>query len=137
MRPLRGRCDVAVGSRFVSAEGYAPYRYAATPSRRFGHFLLRRLVRRRLGSPMMDATSGMFAVDAAALPVLSRPFEVGAPEVEALLRLVGAGLRIQEVAVDMRERAGGESKLQGRKAVMLVLTVGATLVFGKRLRRRR
>ena len=36
----------------------------------------------------------------------------------------------------MRERASGESKLQGKKAVMLVLTVGAVLLLGARRRRR-
>ena len=48
-----------------------------------------------------------------------------------------AGLRVAEVPVDMRERAGGESKLQGKKAVLLVLTVIATLLGAKRLRGRR
>ncbi len=37
----------------------------------------------------------------------------------------------------MRERQGGESKLQGRKAVKLVLTVIGTLLFFRWLRRRR
>jgi hypothetical protein len=39
----------------------------------------------------------------------------------------------------MRERAGGESKLRGKKAVVLVITVIATLLGAKRLlgRRRR
>jgi hypothetical protein len=38
--------------------------------------------------------------------------------------------------VDMRERTSGTSKLQGKKALMLVLTVGATVLLGRRLRRR-
>ena len=37
----------------------------------------------------------------------------------------------------MRERAEGESKLRGKKAVMLVLTVAGALVAGKRLLARR
>ncbi len=37
----------------------------------------------------------------------------------------------------MRARASGESKLQGKKAVKLVLTVVATLLFFRWLRRRR
>ena len=36
------RCDVAVGSRFVSGDGYAAYRYRPSPARRFGTALLRR-----------------------------------------------------------------------------------------------
>jgi hypothetical protein len=37
----------------------------------------------------------------------------------------------------MRERAGGESKLQGRKALKLVLTVAGTLLVYGLWRRRR
>ena len=91
----------------------------------------------RLGRPFRDPTSGMAAVNAAALPVLAQPYVSGAPEVEALLRLKEAGLRVEEVAVHMRERQAGESKLQGKKAVKLVLTVIGTLLFFQWLRRRR
>jgi glycosyltransferase involved in cell wall biosynthesis len=136
-RVRSGACDVAVGSRFVSGDGYPEYRYRASGARQFGHFVLRRLMRWRLERPMMDATSGLYAVNERALPLLAEPYEAGAPEVEALVRLAGAGLRVDEVPVDMRERAGGESKLQGKKALLLVLTVGATLLFAKRRRSRR
>ena len=68
---------------------------------------------------------------------MAKPYASGAPEVESLLRLKEAGLRVEEMAVDMRERTHGESKLQGRKAVKLVLTVIGTLLFFRWLRRRR
>ena len=68
---------------------------------------------------------------------MAHPYVSGAPEVEALLRLKEAGLRVEEVAVDMRERQSGESKLQGRKAVKLVLTVVGTLLFFRWIKRRR
>jgi hypothetical protein len=77
----------------------------------------------------------MYAVNARALPVLARPYATEAPEVEALLRLNEEGLRVDEVPVEMRERAGGESKLRGWKALLVVFTViGTLLTF---LRRRR
>jgi glycosyltransferase involved in cell wall biosynthesis len=132
-----GSCDVAVGSRFVSGDGYPPYRYAPSGARRLGTALLRRAMRIRLGQPFADATSGLVAANRAALTVLAKPYTSGAPEVEALLRLKDAGLRVEEVAVDMRERASGESKLRGGKAVRLVLTVVATLLLFRRLRRAR
>ncbi len=91
----------------------------------------------RLGRPFRDPTSGMAAVNRSAMPIMSRPYASGAPEVEALLRLKQAGLRVEEVAVHMRERAHGESKLQGKKAVKLVLTVVGTLLFFRWLRHRR
>jgi glycosyltransferase involved in cell wall biosynthesis len=136
-RVRRGECDVAIGSRFVSGDGYAPYRYRPSPARRLGTGLLRRSVAVVLRRPFGDATSGLYAVNAKALPLLAQPYVSGAPEVEALIRLVDAGLRVDEVAVDMAPRAGGESKLRGGKAVKLVVTVTGTLALALLARRRR
>jgi len=130
-----GECDVAVGSRFASGDGYEPYRYKSSGPRRFGTALLRRSMRVLLRRPFLDATSGMYAANAKALAVLARPYSTEAPEVEALLRLSEEGLRVDEVPVEMRDRAGGESKLRGWKALAVVFTViGTLLTF---LRRRR
>jgi glycosyltransferase involved in cell wall biosynthesis len=131
------RCDVAVGSRFAEGDGYGAERYEPSPARRFGIGLLQRAMHLRLGRPFHDPTSGMAAVNREAMLVMARPYVSGAPEVEALLRLKEAGLRVEEVAVHMRERAHGESKLQGKKAVKLVLTVVGTLLFFRWLRHRR
>ena len=130
-----GDCDVAVGSRFVSGDGYEPGRYQPSPARVVGTSLLRRGMRHALGRPFADATSGMYAVNAKAMPVLSVPYSTGAPEVEGLLRLRDAGLVVEEVPVHMRERASGESKLAGKKALLLVLTVIGTLFAYRRIRR--
>ncbi len=130
-------CDVAVGSRFAAGDGYDEERYVPSPSRRFGIGLLQKAMHLRLGRPFHDPTSGMAAVNARAMPVMAEPYVSGAPEVEALLRLGAEGLRVEEVAVHMRERASGDSKLQGKKAVKLVLTVVGTLLFFRWLRRRR
>ena len=135
-----GDADVAVGSRFATGDGYEAFRYEPSPSRRFGTAVLRRAMRAALGRPFHDATSGMYAVNAKAMPLLAKPYESGAPEVESLLRLREAGLHVVEVPVHMRERASGESKLRGRRAVELVVTVvGTLLLYGvwRRLRRGR
>jgi glycosyltransferase involved in cell wall biosynthesis len=121
------RCDVAVGSRFVSGDGYAPYRYRPDRVRRLGTAMLRRAMARVLGRPFADATSGLYAVNARALPLLAEPFGTEAPEVEALIRIVRADLRLEEVPVDMAARASGESKLRSGKAVKVVLTVAGTI----------
>jgi glycosyltransferase involved in cell wall biosynthesis len=134
-RVAEGECDVAVGSRFASGEGFAPYRYKPSAPRRLGTALLRRSMRLVLRRPFLDATSGMYAANARALPVLAQAYTTAAPEVEALLRLAEAGLRVDEVPVEMRERAGGESKLRGKKSLLVVLTVIGTLFAYLRRRR--
>ena len=136
-RVRSGDCDVAVGSRFATGDGYEPYRYESSPSRRLGTAVLRRALGFVLGRPFHDATSGMYAVSAKAMPILAEPYESGAPEVESLLRLRAAELDVLEVPVHMRERISGASKLRGRKAVQLVLTVAGTLAAYGLWRRRR
>jgi glycosyltransferase involved in cell wall biosynthesis len=135
-RVRSGVCDVAVGSRFASGDGFAPYRYRPSGARRFGTALLRRSMRVALRRPFLDATSGMYAANADAVAVLAQPYTSAAPEVQALLRLREAGLRVDEVPVDMRPRASGESKLRGKKALMVVLTIAGTLLAVDRWRRR-
>jgi hypothetical protein len=130
-------CDVAVGSRFVSGEGYPAYRYKPNRARRLGTATLRRAMTLVLSRPFGDATSGLYAVNAKALPLLAVTFQSGAPEVEALIRVTNAGLRLEEVPVMMAERASGVSKLRGSKAVKLVLTVTATLLAARLVRARR
>ena len=135
-----GEADVAVGSRFATGDGYEAYRYEPSASRRFGTSVLRRAMHPALGRPFLDATSGMYAANRSAMPILGVPYTSGAPEVESLLRLRDAGLNVVEVPVHMRERASGESKLRGSKAVKLVITVSSTLfLYGvwRRMRRGR
>ena len=135
-RVRSGVCDVAVGSRFAIGDGFAAHRYRPSTARRFGTALLRRSMRVALHRPFLDATSGMYAANARATRVLARPYTSEAPEVQALLRLQEAGMRVDEVPVDMRPRASGESKLQGKKAVMVVFTIVATLLAVVGWRRR-
>ena len=72
-----------------------------------------------------------------AAAIVAETFTSRAPEVEALIRVSEASLRLEEVPVDMAERASGESKLRGSKAVKLVLTVAGTLAVAWLARRRR
>ena len=132
-----GRCDVAVGSRYLGGEGYEASRYRLEGVRRLGTALVRRSIAVGLRRPFHDPMSGMYAVGAAATELLSRPYTSEAPEVEALLRVTEAGLRLEEVPVHMRPRQHGESKLQGRKALGIVVTVAATLLLGRRILKRR
>src|SRR5262245_50948952 len=76
-----GECDVAVGSRFVSGDGYPAYRYTPSGARRLGTAALRRAMKLALGRPFGDATSGLVAANAAPLPHLPEPYTSGPPGV--------------------------------------------------------
>jgi glycosyltransferase involved in cell wall biosynthesis len=131
-----GECDVAVGSRFLPGSGRDGQRYKPAPERVFGTSLLRLLMRLRLGQPISDGTSGLYAVDRSALELLADDYLCEAPEVEALVRITDAKLRLVEVPVHMRQREHGESSFRGKRAVGLVVTIGLTLFAAKLLRQR-
>jgi glycosyltransferase involved in cell wall biosynthesis len=131
-----GECDVAVGSRFLPGSGEDGVRYKPAPERVVGTSLLRLLMRLRLGQPISDGTSGLYAVDRSALALLANDYICEAPEVEALVRITDAKLRLVEVPVHMRQREHGESSFHGKRAVELVVTIGLTLFAAKALRQR-
>jgi hypothetical protein len=131
-----GDCDVAIGSRFLPESGKDGERYKPAPERVFGTSLLRLLMRLRLGQPISDGTSGLYAVDRSALELLANDYICEAPEVEALVRITDAKLRLVEVPVHMRQREHGESSFKGRRAVELVVTIGMTLFAAGLLRAR-
>jgi glycosyltransferase involved in cell wall biosynthesis len=129
-------CDVAIGSRFLPGSGRDGERYRPAPERVVGTSLLRLLMRLRLGQPITDGTSGLYAVNRGALELLADPYVCESPEVEALVRITDAKLRLVEVPVHMRQREHGDSSFRGRRAVELVVTIGLTLFAGELLRRR-
>ena len=88
-----GECDVAIGLRFLPESGKDGERYKPSPERVFGTTLLRLLMRLRLGQPISDGTSGLYAVDRSALELLADDYLCEAPEVEALVRITDAKLR--------------------------------------------
>ncbi len=128
-----GRCDVAVGSRFVPGEDADAAVYRLHGARRVGTAVMRQAMRALMQQEFHDPMSGMYAVDREAMALLAAPYTSEAPEVEALLRISEAGLRLEEVPVEMRQRASGESKLVGRKAVGVVVTVAGALWMARRL----
>jgi hypothetical protein len=127
---------VALGSRFLPESGKDGERYKPAPERVFGTSLLRLLMRLRLGQPISDGTSGLYAVDRSALELLADDYVCEAPEVEALMRITDAKLRLVEVPVHMRQREHGESSFKGRRAVELVVTIGLALFATNLLRAR-
>ncbi len=131
-----GGADVAVGSRFLPESGKDGERYKPAPERVVGTTLLRLLMRLRLGQPISDGTSGMYAVDRSALELLADDYICEAPEVEALVRITDAKLKLVEVPVHMRDREHGESTFKGKRAVELVVTIGMALFAAKLLRAR-
>jgi glycosyltransferase involved in cell wall biosynthesis len=103
--PVRdGRCDVAIGSRYVTATGYH-----APLARRIGMVLFSWLVRLAIGHRITDTTSGFRAYGRAVIAVCQHEFPKDFPDAPLLIALARRGFRLREVPVVMRERRGGRS----------------------------
>ncbi len=101
---LAGRCNVSIGSRYVTSTGYK-----APLNRRLGMLLFSGVVKLALGQTITDTTSGFRAYDRAVIGVCRWEFPKDFPDAPLLIDLARRGFRLLEVPVVMRERVAGRS----------------------------
>jgi glycosyltransferase involved in cell wall biosynthesis len=120
--------DMVLGSRFIGREGDRGG-FQTTTSRRLGvrffSWILSSLCKMRI----TDATSGFRAWNRRAIQILANRYPEDYPEVEAILILHQANLRISEVAVNMRERAMGRSSIGAFEAVTYMVKVPLAILM--------
>src|SRR5579871_1692414 len=104
---LRGRADVAVGSRYLSSRA----RYRIPVARRLGSWIFAKLLSILTGGRITDPTSGFQCLSAAALEMFSQieDFPPATPDADMLLYAHLEGLRICEVPVTMYADEGQDS----------------------------
>jgi glycosyltransferase involved in cell wall biosynthesis len=103
--PVRqGRCDVAIGSRYITRTAYRTPRL-----RRLGMILFSAVVWLAVRQRVADTTSGYRAYGRAVMDVCARDFPRDFPDAPLLIALARRGFRFLEVPVQMREREAGRS----------------------------
>jgi hypothetical protein len=138
---LADEADIAVGSRFLSPDGT----YRPPLTRLLGIRLLARIVSLLVRQRVTDTTSGFQALNRRGIALFAADYPHDYPEVEAVVMVFRHRLRLAEVPVDMRQRAGGESSITTLGSayymvkVLLALFVGlfrrAVVPFGEGERR--
>jgi len=124
--------NVVIGARFAGVGDYH-----VGMARKLAMRLLARSVSRRTQVALTDATSGFRAFDRAAIETFARdyPAEYLGDTVEALVIAGHSGLRVTQIPVVMRPRAGGTpSHRPVRSAVYLARVLLALAI--SRIRRR-
>ncbi len=124
---LRGEADIAVGSRFA-AEDAAGYR--SSRSRRIGIRVLAWVVSRIVGQRVTDTTSGFQALNRQGIELFAHDYPHDYPEVEAMVLVFRHRLRLVEVPVEMRERAGGRSSITALRSVYYMVKVLLAIFVG-------
>ena len=115
---LAGDADIAVGSRFAGGEGY---RSSAT--RRIGIRLLALIVSAIARQRVTDTTSGFQALNRKGIALFAGDYPNDYPEVEATVLVFKHRLRLIEVPVTMRERAGGVSSINAWASIYYMAKV--------------
>ena len=122
---LNDEADIAVGSRFL-----APSAYRSSAPRRAGITILAKTVTMLVGRKVTDPTSGFQALNRHAIALFAADYPHDIPEVEAVLMTHKHRLRMIEVPVEMRERAGGRSSIGSLFAVYYMVKVLLALFVG-------
>lgn len=130
---MRGRADVAIGSRFCpDQETYCP-----PFARRLGIRYFTLLVSLLIGRRVYDPTSGFQCMSRSAIRYFSHYYPQDYPEVEARVLMKKMGLRVIEIPVEMRPRRSGVSSINLLRSIYYVFKVTlATLMIAFRAIRR-
>jgi hypothetical protein len=115
---VAGNADIAIGSRFLGQGNYKP-----SFSRKVGIRVFSTILSCILGTRVTDTTSGFRAANRKVIEFYTRTYPDDYPEVEALVLLHKAGMRITEVPVHMRERASGQSSITVVRSVYYMVKV--------------
>ena len=127
LRPLlEGRADMAIGSRFISGEGFQSSRM-----RRAGIRLLNGLIFIITGERFTDPTSGFRACSAGVIGFFARHYPVDYPEPASLVSIRRSKFRVAEVPVVMRGRNGGVSSIRYMNTVYYMLKVSLAIILDR------
>ncbi len=116
--------DMAIGSRFLTREGYQ-----STLSRRLGIRFFSAWLSAITHTRITDATSGFRAISRRAIALLALEYAEDYPEVEAILTVHRANLRICEVPVQMSARTAGASSIRSLRSIGYMLKVFLAIIM--------
>ena len=115
---MTGNADIAIGSRFLGQGDYRP-----SFSRKVGIKVFSTILSSILGTRVTDTTSGFRAANRKVIEFYSHTYPDDYPEVEALVLLHKAGMKIAEVPVHMRDRPSGQSSITAVRSVYYMVKV--------------
>lgn len=120
------RADIVIGARFAGRGDYA-----VRGPRRWAMALLSAVLSRVCGTRLTDTTSGFKIMNARAIELFASnyPAEYLGDTLEALVIASRARLRVRQVGVSMRPRAGGAASHNPWKAAVFLLRAFLALLI--------
>jgi glycosyltransferase involved in cell wall biosynthesis len=122
---LEDRADMVVGTRFAGGP-----QYDGSFGRRIGIHIFARVVSLLVRQRVTDTTSGFRVVNRKGISLFASDYPHDYPEVETIVLLFRHRLRLVEVPVAMRRRAGGQSSITLFRSVYYMVKVTLALFVG-------
>ena len=123
---LDGRCDMCIGSRFITKEGFQ-----TSFMRRLGINFISVMIRLLCGVRILDTTSGFRACNKELTAYFADHYAQDYPEPEAIITAVLNGYRVGEAPVVMKERQGGVSSIRSFKSAYYMIKVSLSLIIDR------
>ncbi|MDD6797261.1 MAG: glycosyltransferase family 2 protein [Clostridia bacterium] len=120
--------DLVIGSRFINKEGFQSSRL-----RRIGISYFKGLIRLCTGKTITDPTSGYRMAGRRVIEMFADDYPKDYPEPETAVKILRAGLKVEEIPVVMRERQGGVSSISMGKSIYYMIKVTLAIII-ERLR---
>ncbi len=121
----QGDIDIVIGSRYLEKRGYT-----SSFARQLGSLILARLISTIIGQRITDPTSGFIVCNRRAIQLCAQIYPHDYPEPESIVILHRAGVRLREVPVKMKPRAGGQSSITLLRSGYYMLKVVLAILVG-------
>lgn len=121
---LESGANIVIGSRFLEKKGFQ-----SSFARRMGIKYFHWLNRLMTGLSIYDSTSGFRLFDRKAIQLAAANYPDEYPEPESLVVFSKAGLKIEEVAVIMAPRMGGQSSIRHFGSLYYCFKVTLAMLF--------
>jgi len=120
----KGEHNIIIGSRFIEKKGFQ-----SSGMRRFGINFLRNWIKLFSGKTIFDNTSGFRLIDKKVLELVVNDYPDEYPEPESIIMFSKKGFSIKEVAVEMKERQGGQSSIRAFDQLYYMIKVSLAIFY--------
>ena len=114
------KCDICIGSRFISPNLKG---FKSSAARRVGIKIISASIKLLTGKRVYDPTSGFRAVDKKIIDLFSNSYPTEYPEPVSEVSVLKQNFRISETPVIMHSRCGGKSSIHAWKNVYYMINV--------------
>lgn len=122
---IENGADLVIGSRFLKqTEGFQ-----STFMRRLGIRWLSKLIKLLYKTNVTDPTSGFRASGKKAIELFSYTYPIDYPEPESIADALNHKLKVKEVSVEMKERAGGQSSIKALSGAYYMIKVSLAILI--------